>query len=321
MIKCLQDRKASVLATAKWLARDWDETSNRVRSPSIYDKGLILASLLEEIDNANLLSASHSTQFYFLQRCLGIDTNLDIWYEEFIIRTPSSSYWPTPTVIRSDCISAAPGAEGRPRLSFANLSIASTTVTFWALKIIISSTIASVCSTIVLPTSCSKSVVSLNAVGTISTGLEGITEPSDPVSSRDEVFAKAQRLSNEFNFAQRKDIATLIIRSMPYCLNFNMGLLGPQKAFFALRTALSVLKSNPSPEQTWVKSNHKILAERYVKSTPDGSRLQRPVLDMCCSLPNTSQYHLIYEFFLATFDELSTSRPLYINSEHHSRRF
>lgn len=312
MIKCLQDRKASVLATAKWLARDWDETSNRIRSPSIYDKGLLLASLLEEIDNANLLSASHSTQFYFLQRCLGIDTNLDIWYEEFTITTPSSSYWPTPTMIRSECPSAAPGPEGRHRLSFANLAIASTTVTFWALKIIISSTIASVCSTIVLPTSCSKSVVSLNAVGTISTGLEGIVDHSDPASSPSEIFAKAQRLSNEYNFAQRKDIATLVIRSMPYCLNFNMGLLGPQKAFFALRTALSVLKSNPSPEQTWVKSNHKRLAERYVKSMPDSNRLRCPIFNICYSLPKTFQYHLIYQLFLATFDELSTSRPLYI---------
>lgn len=234
--------------------------------------------------------------------------------------TPSSSYWPTPTMIRPDCVSAAPGPDGRPRLSFSNLSIASTTVTFWALKIIISSTIASVCSTIALPTSCSQSVVSLNAVGTISTGLEGITEHSDPASSPDEVFAKAQRLSNEYNFAQRKDIATLVIQSMPYCLNFNMGLLGPQKAFFALRTALSVLKSNPSPEQTWVKSNHKRLAERYVEPIPDGSLLRRPILNMCCSLPNTFQYHLIYEFFLATFDELSTSRPLYMKSEQYSRR-
>lgn len=319
MIKCLQDRKASVLATTKWLARDWDEMSDRVH-PSIYDKGLVLASLLEEIDNANLLSASHSTQFYFLQRSLGIDTNLDIWYEEFIIRTPSSSYWPTPTVIRPDCVSAAPGPEGRPRLSFANLSIASTTVTFWALKIIISSTIASVCSTITLPTSCSKSIVSLNAIGTTSTGLEGRTEHSDPASSPDEVFAKAQRLLNEYNFAQRKDIATLVIRSMAYCLNFNMGLQGPQKAFFALRTALSVLKSNPSPEQTWVKSNHKRLAERCVILIPYEGPLRRPVLNISCSLSNTFQYHLIYEFFLAAFNELSTSRPLYIESEHHSRR-
>ena len=268
MISCIQDRRASVLATAKWMAREWDETSNSLH-PSIYDKGLVLASLLEEIDKANLSSASDSTQFYFLQRCLGMDTDLDIWHEEFIIRTPSSSYWPTPTEVRSDSPGVNLGPKGQPRLSFANLSIASTTVTFWALKIIISNTIATACSTILSSTSRSQSVVSSNTAETNSTSAKEMTDSSDPASSLDEITSKAQRLLNQYNFAQRKGLATLITRSMPYSLNFNMGLLGPQRAFFALRTALNLLKSNPSPEQAWVKSNHKKLAERYVRSISD----------------------------------------------------
>ena len=264
MITCLQDRRGSVLATARWLARDWDDTSNSIH-PSVYDKGLILAALLEEIDKARLSSASDSTQFYFLQRCLGMDTDLDIWYEEFTIRTPSASYWPTPTAIRSEAPSAASGPKGQPRLSFGNLSIASTTVTFWALKIIISLTIAAACSTIIASTSRRQSTTSHSTAETNSTGSDEIDESvSDPASSPDEVAAKARRLSNQYNFAQRKSFATMIVRSMPYCLNFSMGLLGPQRTFFALRTALNVLKSNPSPEQTWVKTNHKRLAERYV---------------------------------------------------------
>ena len=265
MITCLQDRRTSILATSKWLARDWDETSNSLH-PSVYDKGLVLASLLEEIDKANLSSANDSTRFYFLQRCLGMDTDLDIWYEEFAIRTPSSSYWATPTVIRSDAPSSSPGPKGLPRLSFTNLSIAGTTITFWALKIIISTTIAAACSNILSSNSRRQSVASLITVETISSGADETSANPDPASSPDEVTAKAQRLSKQYSFAQRKDFATLIVRSMPYCLNFNMGLLGPQRAFFALRTALGMLRSNPSPEQKWVKSNHKKLAEGYVKS-------------------------------------------------------
>ena len=258
MIECLQDRRASVLATAKWLARKWDETSNSFH-PSVYDKGLILASLLEEIDNADLSSASGSTQFYFLQRCLGMDTDLDIWYEEFIIRTPSSSYWPTQTETCSDTHSATPGPKGPSRLSFTNLSIAGTTVTFWALKIFISSTIETVCSAILSSNSRRENFVSFNTAGA-----EEVTDSSDPALSHEELTAKAQRLSNQYNFAQRKTFATLIVRSMPYCLSFSMGLLGPQRIFFALRTALTMLKNNPSPEQAWVKSNHQKLAARYV---------------------------------------------------------
>lgn len=264
MISCLQDRRKSALASAKWLARDWDETSNSLH-PSVYDKGLILASLLEETDNADLSSASDSTLFYFLQRCLGMDTDLDIWYEEFVIRTPSSSYWPTPEITRSEPPSSPRGPKGKPRLSFSNLANASTTVTFWALKIIISNTIATACSTILASTSRRQSVASFHTVDTISSGSDEVIEKPDPASSLDEVTAKAQRLSKQYDFAQRKDLATFIVRSMPYCLNFNMGLLGPQRAFFPLRTALGILRSNPSPEQKWVKSHHKKLDERYVK--------------------------------------------------------
>ncbi len=265
MITCLQDRRASALATARWLAREWDDTCDSLH-PSIYDKGLILAALLEEIDKANLSSANDSTQFYFLQRCLGMDTDLDIWYEEFIIRTPSASYWPTPEMIRSEAPSATLGPKGQPRLSFANLSVASTTITFWALKIIISTTIATTCSIILSSVSRRQSVVSFSTIQTSSSSLEERTETSDSASSVEDVTAKAQRLSDQYNFAQRRTFATLVVRSMPYCLNFSMGLLGPQRAFFALRTALTMLKSNPSPEQAWVKTNHKKLAERYVVS-------------------------------------------------------
>ena len=268
MITCLQDRRASDLTTPKWLRRNWDETPHSIH-PSIYDKGLVLASFLEEMDNANLLFANRSTQFYFLQRCLGMDTSLDIWYEEFIIQTPSSSYWPTPLSIRAEPPGAALGPKGQPRLSFANLSIATTTITFWALKIIVSNTIATTCSTILSSDSRKESAISLKAIGRTTTGLEEESANCNPAPSSVVVIAMAQRLSKQYDFAQRKGFATLITRSMSYCLNFDMGMLGPQRAFFALRTALSMLKSNPSPEQAWVKSNHKILAERYVDSTPD----------------------------------------------------
>ena len=264
MISCLQDRRTSILASARWLARDWDETSHSLH-PSIYDKGLVLASLLEEIDNANLSSANKSIVSYFLQRCLGMDTDLDIWYEEFLIRTPSSSYWATPDVTRSNSPYPHPSPKGKPRLSFSNLPIASTTITFWALKIIISNTITTVSSNILASTSRRGSVASFKTVETISTGPDEIAENSDPAPSVDEVTAKARRLSNQYDFEQRKDLATLIVQSMPYCLNFNMGLLGPQRAFFALRTALSILNSNPSPERKWVRSHHKKLDERYVR--------------------------------------------------------
>lgn len=303
MITCLQDRRASDLTTRKWLARDWNKRSHS-NYPSIYDKGLVLASFLEEMDNANLLSANRSTQFYFLQRCLGVDTSLDIWYEEFIIRDKSLSHRPALMAKRADSPGAPPGPKGQPPLSFANLSIASTTITFWALKIIISHTIATACSAILSSTSRSDPATTLNPIESTSIGLEEESANSSPASSSVVAIAMAQRLLKQYDFAQRKSFATLVTRSMPYCLNFEMGMLGPQRAFFALRTALSTLKSSPSPEQVWVKSVHKILAERYVESTrlakeyENSSSAIASLLSV--ALSDNTQYYFIYEFFLAT---------------------
>ena len=53
------------------------------------------ASLLEEIGKSNFSSSSDLSQFYFLQSCLGMDTDLDIWYDDFRGRESRSESWPS----------------------------------------------------------------------------------------------------------------------------------------------------------------------------------------------------------------------------------
>lgn len=264
MISCLEHRRTSVLAYGRWQARPWDETSDSVH-PRVHDKGFALAALLQEIDKANLASAdsSISSISHCLQRAIDMDTDLDKWYEEFLIRSPSPSYWPqspsTFTGAQQHIAGSGPG--GLPLFYFANLMVASITVTFWALKLIVSNEIATLC-LIILPKDREARADSPTPESTASITLKSM----------------AQRAENQHNEAECLKIATDIVRSMPYCLNHTMGLLGPERAFFALRTALATLRRHPGPELEWCREAHR----RMDSGGPRGAMQLHPFLYGSC---------------------------------------
>lgn len=168
-----------------------------------------------------------------------MDADLEKWYEEFLIRSPSPSYWPlAPSqYTRAQREITGSGPRGLPLLSYPNLVVVSITVTFWALKLILSDEIATICH-IILSTDCKACAHS---------------SATDPAASL-ALVSMAQRAEDQHNEGKRRNIATNIIRSMPYCLNHTMGLLGPEKAFFALRTALATLRRHPGPELEWCRA-------------------------------------------------------------------
>lgn len=249
MVSCLEHRRTSVLAYGKWLARPWDETSHSVH-PRVHDKGFALAALLQDFDKANLTSADSSilTLSHCLQRGVDMDADLEKWYEEFLIRSPSPSYWPlAPSqYTRAQREITGSGPRGLPLLSYPNLVVASITVTFWALKLILSDEIATICH-IILSTDCKACAHS---------------SATDPAASL-ALVSMAQRAEDQHNEGKRRNIATNIIRSMPYCLNHTMGLLGPEKAFFALRTALATLQRHPGPELEWCGAAHRRMNKSF----------------------------------------------------------
>lgn len=237
MLSCLKHRRTSVLAHGEWVARPWDETS---RGPRLYDKGFALATILQELDNANLTSADTSilTLSNCLQRVVHMDTELETWYEEFLNTIPSPSYWPAPsatyTVAQRQIESSGP--RGFPLLSYPNMTVASITVTFWALKLMISEEIANICQIIL----------------TTHRKARADSPATDPAASL-MLTSMAQRLKDQHGQEQRMSLVVEIARSMPYCLNHTMGLLGPERAFFALRTALVTVRHNPGPEREWFR--------------------------------------------------------------------
>lgn len=240
MVSCLENRRTSVLAYGRWLAQPWDETSHSVH-PRVHDKGFALAALLQEFDEANLAVAdsSISTLSRCLQRGIDMDTELEKWYAEFLIRSPSPSYWPSPPSNFTRCQQqiAGSGPRGLPLLSYPNLTVASITITFWAMKLILSDEITNICNMIL--SSNRKTCADSPA-----------TEPTASLT----LTSMVQCAENQHNKEERINLATDITRSMPYCLDSTMGMIGPERAFFALRTALATLLRHPGPELEWCRA-------------------------------------------------------------------
>lgn len=250
MLSCLEHRRTTVLADGRWLVRPWDETSNSTHS-RLFDKGFALARLLQEFDNANLasVSTSISTLSHCLHLALDMHTDLEKWYKEFLTSSPSPSYWPTPpsTFTIAQQQFADSGPRGLPLLCYPNLMVASNTVTLWALKLVLSSEIATICQIILLTNRKARAD----------------STATDPAASL-MLTSMAQRTEDQHGEEQRMTLAIDIARSLPYCLNRTTGLLGPRRAFFALRTAMATIRRSPGPEMEWGRA---AIAKMETKST------------------------------------------------------
>ena len=217
--------------------------------PRIQDKGFALAALLQDIDNANIASTNtdNSTRSLCLQRLIDMNTDLENWYKEYLVRSPSPSYWPaqTSTYTRFQRQIASFGPSGLPLLSYPNLTVASTTLTFWALKIILSGEIATTCHII------------------LSTDHKAHTDsPAMDPAAYLTTTSMAEGAKEQHGEETCMHLATDIARSTPYCLNSTMGVLGPERALFAIRTALVTFRRHPGPELDWCQKVYRSMENK-----------------------------------------------------------
>lgn len=239
MIHAMQFRKSSFLGTEEWKTIPWEDTPKDVYQ-KLYDHGFSMAALLEEIDSAQLISpeADISKLSDFLPRLSSMNDEMESWYHELLTECQSPLFWPTYSSPRTS--SSISGWDVRetlepsslPPLSFPTLRMANITVTYWGLRTILSNTIAITCGAI----------------------LSTDTQVSAESSRHGDLRAMATHLLSQHGSATRLEFATNIMRSMPYCLNDNMGLLGAQKSLFALRVALFSLRRHPGEELKWCQA-------------------------------------------------------------------
>ncbi|KAF6218481.1 hypothetical protein HO133_005830 [Letharia lupina] len=244
MIQCIQYRRSTFLGSPEWLTLPWSETGKDIFQ-QLYDKGFALAALLEGIDNARV--TDENTNFSILSEYLGglsgLDEELNLWYGEILQESPLPLYWSTQSTSPGWHLKQAVGPRTLPSFAFHTLRLANITVTYWGLRLILSNTIALAC----------RQVLSINIQ------LPTQSSSSTPPQATQNLKTMSLHLLEAHTTAYRLELATNIIRSMPYCLNDKMGLMGAQKSLFALRTALFVLQRYPGQELKWCQAMYQEL--------------------------------------------------------------
>ena len=242
MIQCIQYRKSTFLGNPEWLTLPWGKKGKDIYQ-QLYDKGFLLGALLEDIDNAGFTKDNNTVSVVsgFLGRLSSLDEDLNLWFRDLLQESPSPLYWQ----IESTSSSKHLKENIQPRSSFAfhNLRSANIVVKYWGLRIILSSTIALTCQRVLSMTT------QLPAHPTSST-LPPILQDLHNMSHH---LLKANSGLKIFEFA------TNIVRSMPYCLNENMGLIGAQKSLFPMRIALFVLQRHPGEDLKWCQAMYQEL--------------------------------------------------------------
>ncbi len=238
MIQSIQYRKSTFLGDLEWLTVPWSEAGKDIYQ-QLYDKGFALAALLEEIDNARLTNECTNISMLsdYLGRLSSLDEELNLWYCNILEESPSPLYWHTQSTFYEWHLK-----EGAlPPFAFHTLRLANIIVTYWGLGLILSNTIALACQHV------------------LSVQVPLHSSSSDPPKAVQDLETMSFRLLETHTRPHRRELATSIIRAMPYCLNDNMGLMGAQKSLFALRTALFAFHRIGGEELKWCQAMYQVL--------------------------------------------------------------
>ena len=244
MIQCIQYQKSTFLGSPEWLTLPWSEAGKDIYQ-QLYDKGFVLAALLERMDNARRTNGTNnlSISSEILGRLSSLDKEMNFWFQRIHKESCSPLYWHDESLSHSWHSEGALQPCKLSPFAFCNLLLANTIVAYWGLQLVLSNIIALAC----------EHVLSMSP--------HMPAQPSSNTSSQ--AFQDLHTMSLQLLEAHagpcRLELATNIVRSMPYCLNDDMGLMGAQKSLFAMRISLFILQSHPCEELKWCQATYQDL--------------------------------------------------------------
>jgi len=224
MVKSIQYRKKSILKDMI------DKIEWRQRDMLLYSKGHTLGALLQNLD-LYVLSGPENISILGLTQRLGtflaLDVELQIWYWQLLQEFPSPLYWPTTS-------------EGNDTaaFSFRSLQLAHLMLDYWALGLIVSVTIATLCQQIPHQ----ERPVENGSRSPANSARSEADESSD--ESRD-VLSFVHRAKVDHNGARHMELALRIMESVPFCMDTEHGLSSSQKCLFGARVAMFLLERHP----------------------------------------------------------------------------
>ncbi|OAP54953.1 hypothetical protein AYL99_10653 [Fonsecaea erecta] len=233
IVLALATRRSTYLAQQDWLTVPWKE-----HAKSDFDQLLdIMAQMAILLEDASRFNASttfnnipHAQRIELFQHGWEFHSRLEDWYQGFLRKHHQAGplYHERPSSARF--LSQFAAASVFPTsLHFPKFEIARLHLSYWTILLLLYSCV------LTIPPS-SPSLGSVNP-----TSLSRIVG--------------ATSVENVFEIPRRAlELARMIAQSMEYLLSEDMHILGPQKVFFALRTAMHVFTSMGQGEQEhWCK--------------------------------------------------------------------
>ncbi|MCJ1476612.1 hypothetical protein MMC13_005279 [Lambiella insularis] len=197
-------------------------------------KGFALAALLEEFDRPIVSEGNVRIECpkRFLRRCDILDNDLRNWYQELLESSPSPLYWIVSSGGSIVAIETQPQSSIDDVLKFPSLQLAHTVMTYWALRIILSQTVATICNN--TTTLFEQIPPHLSQIG--------LQTVSETASLYPAAASFVERMTQIHSHAQRLEFTTSIVQTVPYCMNERMGVYGSQRCLFPLEAVLDAFE-------------------------------------------------------------------------------
>lgn len=246
MIHDLQNRKLSVLSQPEWQSGPW---KIHVKNPDqqLYDVGIDLTRIIARTNTTKFINDNATfalERAALIEACQNLDTRLENWFQQLNEDIPTPHYWPEFSRMDNTSDEFKVDLAFPVSFHFPNIYVAKLLNDYWAISIILHSTIK-----------------------LLYQSLAGQTRENRPEHPADDQGAKARAiLPPGCNVPFRKKVAdpkllksfaSNIAQSMEYFLSKDMGILGPQWALFGLRVALQTYHYGPpSKELRWLQAVH-----------------------------------------------------------------
>ena len=271
MIQAIQYRKSHFLGTKEWSTVPWLNCSKGIRQ-RLYDIGFQLAATIEDVDRLaeSQSSGERATTFSKgLTRFSRIDSDLNIWYEK-LCREYEILYWKLP--------SEQGQAKDRTELSgtesfvFPDMDRAHVMTLFWTLRLTVSIFINQICVRFMAEAKATLSSPSFPSQSSrpMQIGLPTAWAHSSQGSPIPIQLVKfVYSMTQAHNAYHRLALASNVVRSVPYFLRDEMGLMAAHTILFPIRTSLYELQDS-KPGFDFVKQD-----------TPQGESLEAPEIGKC----------------------------------------
>ena len=242
MIQAIQFRKTNFLGSELWMTVPWQNYSKNMEQ-KLYDFGFRIAATIEGLDRLpevpDAQERAHTISRSVLQ-ISQIDTNMDDWYNELCLEN-EFLFWRLPPADPHNINFDDPST--METIGFPDLDMAHLMSVFWVLKLMCSMTANQMCFRFVAEAQSQRQQASQDSFAPPNTA-NSQDYPRSAPSVLAQLAQIVRNMAQRHNAAHRLTLASNIVRSVPYFLGDEMGLMPAHMILLPIRVALYELQNS-----------------------------------------------------------------------------